>query len=91
MLLIFFIVSICSLFFEFSVALVVFECHQVIDCLTSRCGTRFDTTIGKQLILEALLPHKEIIINLARKMLADSEASITALSSTIIKGIAWWP
>ena len=45
----------------------------------------------KQLVLEAMLPHKEEIMKLARRSLADPEAKVTALSSEIIGLMSWWP
>jgi hypothetical protein len=45
----------------------------------------------KQLTLEALLPHKEEMVRLARASLSDSESKVTALSSEILGNMAWWP
>ena len=44
-----------------------------------------------QIILEALLPHKEQIVKLARRSLSDNESKVTAISSTICGIISWWP
>jgi hypothetical protein len=44
-----------------------------------------------QLVLESLLPHKEVIVRLVRTGLNDNESNVTALSTTIIKQISWWP
>lgn len=45
----------------------------------------------KQLALESLLPEKEKIVKLCKSTLADSEAKVTALSSSILSSLAWWP
>jgi hypothetical protein len=45
----------------------------------------------KELVLDALLPFKEIFLLLAKSMLRDSEAQITALSSELVSSMAWWP
>lgn len=45
----------------------------------------------KQLIMEAILPYKERIVDLARRSLADSEAKVTAAASKITLTMAWWP
>lgn len=45
----------------------------------------------KQLVLEALLPHKEEMVKLAKKTLGDSEAKVTALASNILSSMSWWP
>ena len=45
----------------------------------------------RQLILEAVLPHKESILRISRKALSDSEAKVTALSSEILSAMSWWP
>jgi hypothetical protein len=45
----------------------------------------------RQLILEAVLPQKESILQLAKPMLRDSEANVTALASQIAVKVAWWP
>jgi len=47
--------------------------------------------LERQLVLEALLPHKEKILKLARTSLADSEATVTKLGTDICAAIAWWP
>lgn len=44
-----------------------------------------------QLALEALLPHKETILQLARSSLTDSEARVTSKASDVVSGMAWWP
>jgi len=46
---------------------------------------------SRQLILEALLPHKEQALSLARSCLTDSESTITAISTEICGAISWWP
>jgi hypothetical protein len=45
----------------------------------------------KQLALEALLPHKETILHLARSTLTDSEAKVTATASEVCSAMTWWP
>jgi len=45
----------------------------------------------KQLVLEVFLPHKEKILNLAKRSLNDSEAKVTAISTTILAVISTWP
>ena len=45
----------------------------------------------RQLILEAMLPNKETMLKLARQVLSDSEAKVTALSSDILSAMSWWP
>merc|ERR1712085_29775 len=45
----------------------------------------------KQLIMEAILPYKERIIDLARKSLSDSESQVTATASKMTLTMAWWP
>lgn len=64
---------------------------KILESLTARAGDGYLGSQEKQLILESLLPQKETIVTLARKMLADSEAAVTALSSGILAGISWWP
>jgi hypothetical protein len=65
---------------------------RVIESLTSRTGTGHgDTSEEKQLILESLLPHKELLLKKTRKMLSDKESSVTALASKILANISWWP
>jgi len=45
----------------------------------------------KRLVLEAILPFKEELLRLLRTSLRDSEAKVTALSTEILTGMAWWP
>ena len=45
----------------------------------------------KQLALEALLPHKETILHLARSALTDSESKVTATASEVCGAMTWWP
>lgn len=45
----------------------------------------------KQLALEALLPHKETILQLARYTLTDSESKVTAMASEVCSAMSWWP
>jgi len=53
--------------------------------------TQDDAFQERQLLLEAMLPHKEDILKLVRSNLSDSEAKITALSSEVISTMSWWP
>jgi hypothetical protein len=64
---------------------------KILESLTSRAGTNHITSTELQLNLEALLPHKEVILKLARASLSDSEAKVTALSTGIITNMTWWP
>jgi hypothetical protein len=69
----------------------------ILHCLTSRAGKGTASASNgsdlqeKQLTLEALLPHKEEMVRLARASLSDSESKVTALSSQILGNMAWWP
>jgi hypothetical protein len=73
---------------------------QVLHALVARCG-QAQSDIYKssgsgirqerQIILEAVLPLKESISQLAKLTLRDSEAAVTALASQILSSIAWWP
>ena len=45
----------------------------------------------EQLALEALLPHKETMLRLARSNLTDTEAKVTALASDVSTAMTWWP
>ena len=47
--------------------------------------------VERQLIMEAILPYKELIIGVARKSLADSVSQVTAAASKITQTMAWWP
>lgn len=47
--------------------------------------------LERQLVLEALLPHKEKIMKMARSSLSDSEAKVTSMASEVCSAIAWWP
>ena len=65
---------------------------KLIDSLTIRAGTGHETSSSeKQLILESLLPQKEVIVKLLRSSLGDSESNVTTLSTTIISRMTWWP
>lgn len=44
-----------------------------------------------QLALEALLPQKEAMLQLARSALTDSEAKVTSKASEVCSAMAWWP
>jgi hypothetical protein len=63
---------------------------QLLENLVFR-GGRKNASIDMQLNLEALLPHKEVILRLTRSCLSDSESSIIALSSSVVSSMAWWP
>eukprot|EP00978_Attheya_sp_CCMP212_P004710 scaffold10348_cov54-Attheya_sp.AAC.3 len=45
----------------------------------------------RQLMLEALLPHKEQIVKLTRAALRDAESKVTAVATDILSAISWWP
>lgn len=45
----------------------------------------------EQLALEALLPYKETILQLARSSLTDSESKVTALASEVCSAMTWLP
>ena len=64
---------------------------KILESLSTRAGTGDSTCGDRQLILEALLPQKEVIIKILRSGLNDSESKVTALSSSIIASMAWWP
>ena len=71
---------------------------KLLHALVGRAGTRAIDGVAQdgkelemQLLLEATLPHKEDIIAIARKSLADPEAKVTALSSDILGMMTWWP
>eukprot|EP00592_Proboscia_alata_P011054 CAMPEP_0194364980 /NCGR_PEP_ID=MMETSP0174-20130528/12930_1 /TAXON_ID=216777 /ORGANISM="Proboscia alata, Strain PI-D3" /LENGTH=2864 /DNA_ID=CAMNT_0039139339 /DNA_START=143 /DNA_END=8734 /DNA_ORIENTATION=+ len=49
------------------------------------CGTAQE----RQLMLEALLPHKERILEISRTCLTDNESKVTAVSSDICAVLAW--
>ena len=61
--------------------------------LVSRVGNQKMSSVDseKQLIMEAILPYKEQIIDVARKSLADNESQVTATASKITLTMAWWP
>jgi hypothetical protein len=64
---------------------------EIVKSLTGRAGPSPIKSQDKQLILEALLPQKEVILKLVRSSLGDSEAKVTALSSDILSNMTWWP
>jgi len=67
---------------------------KVLQSLTHRVGTNersVQSDSERQLILEAVLPYKEDILRLLRASLADSEATVTALSTEVLGGMSWWP
>lgn len=65
---------------------------KILQTLASRAGTGLEKHSNeKQLILEAILPHKEEMQRLLRLSLSDPEAQITALSTDVLRAIAWWP
>lgn len=43
------------------------------------------------LFMDLSVPYKEVIHNVARKSLADSESQVTATASKINQTMAWWP
>ena len=72
----------------------------VLHALVARCGQAQSDIFKsgesgsrqeRQIILEAVLPQKESISQLAKLTLRDSEATVTALASQILSSIAWWP
>lgn len=57
-------------------------------------GSSLESKTGtdkRRLILEALLPHKESILLLARSSLTDSEAKVTSKATDVCNLMAWWP
>jgi proteasome component ECM29 len=67
---------------------------KVLDSLVNRAGKAHDASGDvqtRQLILEALLPHKEVMVRLVRSSFGDSEAQVTALGSTVSSNMSWWP
>ena len=45
----------------------------------------------EHLLLEALLPHKEKILKIARTSLSDTETTVKVTASDICNHVAWWP
>jgi hypothetical protein len=43
------------------------------------------------LFMDLSVPYKEVIQNVARKSLADSESQVTATASKINQTMTWWP
>ena len=72
---------------------------ELLEGIVGRAGVATTSNLGggsekeqeKQLVLESLLPEKERIVKLCKSTLADSEAKVTALSSSILSSMAWWP
>lgn len=72
---------------------------KILDALVGRCGQAESVNYKssdmrsqeRQMILEAVLPQKESILQLAKQSLRDSEALVTALASQILNAVAWWP
>jgi len=64
---------------------------KILESLTTRVGTSANTSSDRQLLLEALLPQKEVIVKLLRSSLSDSESKVTSLSSSIIASMSFWP
>ena len=65
----------------------------LFSCLVQRAGAK-DVTAREKIhvvVLEALLPHKEYLLQQVRSCLKDPESKITALASDILSAIAWWP
>lgn len=63
----------------------------MFQTLVARAGKASSSDSDKQLILEALLPHKEVILKHLKACLRDSESKVTALASDILSSMAWWP
>lgn len=71
---------------------------KILYSLVVRAGTKPIESASKskmeqerQLLLEAMLPQKEVLLSLLRKALSDPEAKVTALSSDIVSTTFWWP
>jgi hypothetical protein len=77
---------------------------KILRCLASRAGVGSQTLRSisqnpkttpsdenEQLILEALLPFKEEILQLARSSLSDSQPEVTAVASEVCGLLSWWP
>mmetsp|Transcript_13480 Transcript_13480/g.27911 ORF Transcript_13480/g.27911 Transcript_13480/m.27911 type:complete len:954 (-) Transcript_13480:1673-4534(-) len=65
---------------------------KVLEALVMRVGRSTEKSDQeKRLVLEAILPFKEELLRLLRTSLRDSEAKVTALSTEILTGMAWWP
>jgi proteasome component ECM29 len=62
----------------------------ILQKLVNRTGKASGTPETSR-TLEALLPHKEAILQQVRACLKDPEARITALASDILSSMAWWP
>ena len=65
--------------------------HSVSLSVTTTTVPQNPEARDRQLLLEAMLPHKETMLKLARQVLSDSEAKVTALSSDILSALSWWP
>ena len=66
---------------------------ELILSLVSRVGKQrvSDVDSESQLLMEAILPYKEKIIDIARQSLRDNESQVTATASKITLTLAWWP
>jgi len=58
---------------------------------SSQLSQDMKSNLERQSILEALLPYKEKILQLAKSSLADSEAKVCLVAGTICSTISWWP
>mmetsp|Transcript_36456 Transcript_36456/g.48253 ORF Transcript_36456/g.48253 Transcript_36456/m.48253 type:complete len:106 (+) Transcript_36456:4474-4791(+) len=65
--------------------------HSSVAAVPSNNKCTSNAQADRQLMLEALLPHKEKIIKLARASLSDNEAKVTAVATDICGTVAWWP
>ena len=63
----------------------------IVGSTISKSEQTVSTTESRKEVLEAMLPHKEKMLALAKKSLSDPEARVTALGSNIIKALSWWP
>jgi len=65
---------------------------QVLQSLVRRVGPNRSTRDeAQQFLLEAVLPHKEDILRLLNLGIKDSEAPVTALCSSVLIDMSWWP
>jgi len=58
---------------------------------TGKIGEINDGGHERQLLLEALLPCKERIQEIAKISLSDNESKVTSIASDICNAISWWP
>lgn len=62
---------------------------KILESLTRRAGA--GRSEEQQLILEALLPHKEVIVKQLNASLKDSEPKVTALANAVMQHMERWP